>query len=192
MHYDDDGKLVQDVGEPEPASIPSRALPPPELADARPPEEEGLPTGKNTGLVMIARHTGPLTPYRPDNSQGRRLATSLDLRSPEGKLAAFRAISGQDFRADEVMGEWFPIADWLNVDAARVDPDTGELQHFVRTVLIGEDGTRFSCGSDWVLSSLIAIESFFGKAPWHPAMQMRFVQQKSRMGRTFTQLDVRQ
>lgn len=153
--------------------------------DASEPQEQPLIAGP-----LALQPPNPLAPYRPPGSQGRRFATSLDLSDRDQKILAFRACQSQDLQAEDVIGQDFPIKHWLNVDASAVNPDTGELSEFVRTVLITEDGKLIGMASDWVLSSLMSLQAFFGRAPWSPAIRVKISAQKSRNGRRFFLLDV--
>jgi len=90
-----------------------------------------------------------------------------------------------------VIGQAYPIIHWLQHDCQRADIASGEIHRWVRTVLITEDGTRISCGSDGVVGSLMSLQAFYGVPPWTPALPIAIMQGRSQAGRTFTYLDVR-
>lgn len=145
---------------------------------------------KETTAVSVPRRAGPLTPSRQPGETGRRLTSSYNPADPEQRKLALRAALNQDVRAEDVIGKVFQVQHWLTTDASRTNPDTGEVEEFVRTVLIDENGTRVSAGSEWLIASIMVIESMVGPAPWNPPLALKIVEGKSRQGYTFYSLDL--
>lgn len=148
------------------------------------------------GLVPLPAHSEAmpngrvLAPLAGGEERHARIATSLDMKKPEERLAAYRAIQTQDKAGLDMLNQPLQLRHWLCHDITLTDPETGEVSDAVRTVLILEDGTRVGFVSDGLLKSLKAIEAFFGPAPWTPAIRGTVKQINSRSGRRFYTIDV--
>lgn len=136
-------------------------------------------------IVKIWPANAPLTPYNPTNA--RRVSSSLRLDDTRDKIVAYRAVTGQEHRAEDVLGQIFQVKHWLMHDVEKANDQTGEIEKWVRTVLVCEDGTRVSCGSSGVLSSIMSLSSpsFFGPAPWAPALALSIDKARSRNSRDY-------
>lgn len=140
--------------------------------------------------IVTATRAGPLTPSRQPGETGKRLTSSYNPADQDQRKLAVRAALNQDVRAEDVLGKTLNAVHWVTMDASRTNPDTGEVEEFVRTVLVEDTGNRVSAGSDWIIASIMVIESLIGPAPWNPPLAMRIVAGKSRQGHTFYSLDL--
>ncbi len=128
-----------------------------------------------------------LAPIGPTAGTGLALVqpgieSSIPLDTRENKVKVFRALQGQDFPADEMIGEVIDLADAVIHKVQLPDQKTGELRACQRTVLISADGSRIGSVSEGLVNSLRALTILFGPLPWKPAQKVCIREQKSRGG----------
>lgn len=98
--------------------------------------------------------------------------TSLDMTTPTGKAKMFDALEGDCKAGKEYINKTLKVADFVMHKVTSVNPDTGECQEFIRTVLIGPRGEKYAFGSKGVVKSLMLYQSLHGSAPFKPALSV--------------------
>lgn len=138
--------------------------------------------------------TTELIPYQSGPMQAiidaAGLLSTYNTKSPEGRIALFKAMQSSDFGLDDMIGEVIEVEHIVAHRAPMVDRETGEIKDTVRTVIIGPDGTRYGTRSDTVRGDLERACIIFGaEFPMKPPMRFKVVQVKSRDGvRKYLQL----
>jgi len=101
------------------------------------------------------------------------VSTSIDIRTESGKLRLFKVLQGKGKDIKEAINLVIDVADFVITPAGRVDPETGELQKWPRTLLVSPDGDFYHCGSRGIIKSLILISQLVATAPWIPPLKLR-------------------
>lgn len=114
--------------------------------------------------------------------RGAQYVTSLDLSRPEDKALFIRAVQDDIPGSDEWIGKVFSLVGYVCSPASREDELNGELQEWVRTVLVLDDRKLIACGSRGVWSSLCIFVQLQGPAPWDPPLTVRLRRRKLKVG----------
>lgn len=123
---------------------------------------------------------------------GPNQRSSIEPITKAQKVQIARAMISQDFSAEETIGQTFAIRDVVCHVVDLPDPETGEVKHAIRTVLIGPDGSRIAAVSNGVLQSLEILSAAFGPPPWVDGLVVTLKEEKSKGGRKYYVLDPRE
>lgn len=128
-----------------------------------------------------------LTLWTPERGEivpapGQR-CTSLDLTTPQGQRAAYRAHVGADFQLIDLIGQEIAIVDFYAHNVVRTNEETGESHPGTRCVLICQDGMRISTGSDTAMKCMLAWAAVSClQPPWQPPLRFKVCAEKSKRG----------
>ena len=126
---------------------------------------------QSRALVHSAQFTsvGEFATY---GEQATRMFTTLPLQTDEDKKAAYNLMTIPDGSIMDMIGKEIEVSNLILQPAALLDDDTGELVRMVRTILVTPDGKGYVCSSKGILGDLAKIETFWGPAPWFPAIKV--------------------
>ena len=111
--------------------------------------------------------------------------TSLNLDLPESREMIYKARYGDIPDSKDFINVEFELADYIMHPATRTDERTGEVQAWIRAVLINKDGEMISCGSWGVVDSLRDLSQLFSPPPWNPPIKVRLMARSIGNGRSF-------
>lgn len=94
------------------------------------------------------------------------IQTSLDLATPEGKLALMNAVQGDSFGSNDVLNTEIAIRDIVAYGIDMVDKETGEVVKAIRTVVITTDGNSVAFVSRGIYRSCCWLAYAYGPPPW--------------------------
>lgn len=99
---------------------------------------------------------------------------SWETKSPEGKKLLVQCLSGVQLQGSELLDKELPIANVCFVAGESTDDVSGEIETYVRTVLVLENGSLISFGSSLVAKHLgwIMSPNLYGKPPWNPPLKV--------------------
>lgn len=123
----------------------------------------------------IAIHS-PLDP----TTKGGGYWTTLPTVTEADKSYLLRALQSSDRRGEDVIGKEFTLEHLICQEVDMEDPDTGETQRAIRSVLIAHDKERIAFVSTGIFRSLKAIAQIFGPPPWLPPLRVAVTQQRTR------------
>ena len=98
--------------------------------------------------------------------------TSLDPADVESRKVLYAAMMGESQKADGFLNQPLMIRDVVLSPASSTDAETGEIQTWVRCVLILADGSRIAFGSLGVLKSLAFYSMCYSPPPWNPPVEL--------------------
>lgn len=137
-----------------------------------------------TSLIPSKTGSGELTLRAP------KYWTSLDLETDEGKRDFIRAKGEDGLDFDKVKGTTVAIRDILCHEAETANKETGEVTYWIRNVLILEDGTLVSGGSQGIRNSLADMIAVYGNPPWKPAIKVAVKERKTASKRKMHYLEI--
>jgi len=117
-------------------------------------------------------------------SQGTRLATSLDPQSPEDRELLMAAMSADGSVGEAGVGQLILANHFVLRDIQRhadMDDKRSPLVAAKRLTLIGPEGECYHTSSEWCIRSFLELCWFIGKPPWEPARRLLIAQ----AGRTY-------
>lgn len=103
--------------------------------------------------------------FPPDWKTGAaegQFLTTVNRDRPEGRKVIMQALNGDCKSIDTVVNMQIVVAGFTVSPAYKIDRDTGEVIHFIRTVLHCTNGDNFQAFSDGVLKSLRVRHSMYG------------------------------
>lgn len=101
-----------------------------------------------------------------------RLASSLDLKTQEGRVKLLRCMNDCDKRLTECINEGIMVTNYVIHEIEIESRNGGELITVPRLVLISKDGKTYECVSETLLQSLKVIAFAYGRMPWEPARKL--------------------
>jgi hypothetical protein len=110
----------------------------------------------------------------------QRFWTSADTSDPKWKAAVFKALQGQDHKAQDVAGKIYLTANIVAQDVQVVDANSGEVKQLTRCVLLDPDGRSVGFCSEGVRNSLRFLMGLYGKPPWEPGLPLVLKIEKAR------------
>lgn len=109
--------------------------------------------------------------------------TSLDLTTALGQRLAYRAHVTSDFQLQDLVGQTIHIVDFYAHHVVRVDEETGEERPGTRAVMILDDGSLVSTGSESSLKCLMFYAAVYCRVPpFYPPLAFIVRASKSRRG----------
>lgn len=152
-------------------------------------DESANPPASNLPAVITeAMQTVPLSQImagpRADYWASWPVATIAD------RVTVHNARNKDAVQLDTVMGQTLMIRGVIAHLASVEDKESGEVQELVRCVLIGADGTCYSCCSMGVRESVRDLMSNFGEGPWEPPLPLIPHTGKTRQGFRVFKLEV--
>lgn len=115
--------------------------------------------------------------------------TSLDFGTEEGRIMALAALGESDYVFDANGTCEIAAVHYLVTPGEAVDPETGELERFPRTVLIDQAGKTLVTTSKVIPHRLAAVIDLWGPGPWKPPLRIVIMERRSRRtGRTYHDL----
>lgn len=107
---------------------------------------------------------------------------SMRIESKEDKIKFYNAISNTENQLQDYVNKEIVIKDIYAETASSIKPETGELQEFVRIVIISPNGTSYATGSSGVFSSLKRLIALFGAPTWDEGLKVVVKQKKTKNG----------
>lgn len=92
--------------------------------------------------------------------------TSLDLKSPRGRLLMGKAMAFDESDPNLLINTRLTITDVLIHPATKTDPITGEVKNLTRIAVFTVDGKVQSFFSKGIAKSLVTAAMVFGPPPW--------------------------
>lgn len=126
---------------------------------------------KSSEIMAIAK-----SPFALQNGQ---VYSSLDLSSGVGKLAFYKARQSSEDQLKLMVNKPLRIANLLCHYVTDVDETTGELKTWKRWVLITEEGSTISTGSNPVDGDIQTVCYILGMPPWNPSVTLTPILKKS-------------
>jgi hypothetical protein len=148
-------------------------------------------------LKISGPHNLPATVLRTGQLQINRdmplseCPTNLDLKTRHGKASALAAMSPGtlEFTPEGTMR--ITATHWICFPDDGVDPETGEISEFTRTVFFDAAGNTYRTSSAHAPKRLSAILQLFGPDEWAAGLPLEIVERKSRKtGRTYHDIRV--
>lgn len=116
--------------------------------------------------------------------------SSIVLDSHEQRQKLFEALHGQNDSFEASLGEPLAITDVVLAERDRQDPATGELQRWVRIVILCDDGKILAGGSAGVRQSLGTLFGLYGNPPWKPPVVVKIKSRPIDGGKRFFYLEL--
>ena len=137
--------------------------------------EDNARTNDPAGTTDIAER--PLGPVSMADAIGLKtlrggVMTSLDPANVEDRKILYSAMMGESQKADAFINQPLLVRDVVLSPASSTDAETGEIQSWVRTVLVLADGSRIAFGSLGILKSLAFYSMCYSPPPWIPAVEL--------------------
>lgn len=110
--------------------------------------------------------------------------TSIDARTPEGKILLFKVSEETDHKIDEVLDTVIDLRDVYVSQATKNDGRTGEVMSLTRCVLIDKGGVSYSTFSDGIAESVKKLIGIYGMPPWIMPLSVRLAKRKTGSGFT--------
>lgn len=107
---------------------------------------------------------------------------SFNPRTPEGAELLFKCTLDQLPRLSDQANKELFVKHVFQHPAERIDPVSGEVSPFLRTVIIDENGNAYDCGSQGVDKTVKILTSVRGDPPWIPPIRAVVISQKTRRG----------
>lgn len=106
--------------------------------------------------------------------------TTFNMEDEEQARRYLIAKSAADLNFDGLDGHSFPVEHIIVHQAESTNPETGQVDQFLRTVLVAPDGRSVGFGSIGVVNSLRDLIAAYKMPPWKPARWIRVVRRKAR------------
>lgn len=136
----------------------------------------------------VQGHNGRLYPAL--DTPMSQCPTSLDLTTKRGKYLLMAAGNPGDLEFDKNGTLIVTAVDWLIFPEERVDPESGEVSTFARTVLFTADGDTFRTTSAHVPHRIAAACDLFTEEEWKAGIPFLVRERKSKQGRTYHDLRI--
>lgn len=118
-----------------------------------------------------------------------RAWTSLDLTKKQHKRAYYNASVADVDGVTTVINSEFNLCD-LMLEARNGANDRGEIEDWIKIVLIDDKGECVACGSKGILKSIKALIEIEGLPPWRPGQLVKFRQRELDGGKRWFYLDL--
>lgn len=152
---------------------------------------ENLPVPGQQGAVFKG---GMGSPNVPEEWGVRNffsgVQTSLDFSNQLGRAMVMACLKDDCIPGKEVINTPIAVTDWLIHPVETTDPDTGEVQRFLRTCLVLDDRRIVAFGSSGVAKDLMLICGLFRPAPWKPPLKIKVRVRDIGNGRQWYVIDV--
>lgn len=89
------------------------------------------------------------------------VATTIDMSTMKGKVEVYQALADSESIADH-LEEPFKLKDIIFQGVEVTSQQTGAITPATRTILVADDGRRFSTVSDTIVSDLRTLTAIFG------------------------------
>ena len=156
-----------------------------------PPPGETIPPEEPTAIVPTADAGRAMVPNVRGASALAGCQTSLDLVSLRGRALLLAARSAGDIEFDAHGIAEFVATDWAVFADEAVDPETGEVSRFVRTVFFTSDGSTYRTSSEFAPRRLADMFGLFGPEEWALGLPIVVQQRRSpKTGRTYHDIRV--
>ena len=128
-------------------------------------------------------------------------SSSVAVRSPrtyssvtgtdvEARKLVYNAVNNAEQVSDH-LGEEFLLSNIIQQPTESLNEETGVVEVYTRTTLIGPDGQAFSAGSDGIAGSVDNLIAAFGEpSEWAEPLRVKVIERKSRNKRTFFSIEV--
>lgn len=126
----------------------------------------------------------------PDENLKRLYKGSADVvmsfnpKTPAGAELLFKCTLDKLDPLNEQANAWLDVQHIFQHPAEKIN-ENGEVQPFIRSVVITADGKAFDCGSEGVRKALALVEAVRGSAPWEPPIKCRVICTKTRSGKNW-------
>jgi len=138
-------------------------------------------TEKPSTEVQVSDSRAVRTPRTYSSVKG----TDVDAR----KLV-YNAVNNAEQVSDH-LGEEFLLSNIIQQPTQSLNEDTGVVEEYTRTTLIGPDGLAFSAGSDGIAGSVDNLIAAFGEpSEWAEPLKVKVIERKSKNKRTFFSIEV--
>lgn len=123
-------------------------------------------------------------------SRQKKWWTTIKGSSMEEKALLLKCLGDADRDGDSIGDNVFGIKHVLTKEAHAADPETGEVNYWIRTVMAAADGTTVSSGSTGVIDSIADLIEAFGIPPWEPELRVRIKRIRTGAKRAFYRLEI--
>lgn len=175
--------------QPQPAPAPAPApnpAPAPEPTTPAPAPPPGEPPG---GALAVRNGQPPYHVIALPESEllglpgGGQLATSYDVTNPANVDYVVNLLGKADRDLADLLNTDLAVVNWAVHRAQKVDPESGELTVWPRTVLVLTNGTMVSAGSLAVARTVLLAAQGRGRGPFRPPLKLRVTQGKGSDGK---------
>jgi Phage Single-stranded DNA-binding protein len=118
------------------------------------------------------------------------LITSIDTDSPEGRRAIYNAKRSKCQSGKDYINRTLNICHFVMHRAGTVDEESGEPQHWIRTVLILDTGEMVEFGSQGIVASLADLCRYYRNPPWNPPLSVFLKAEPRGQGKTWYSLQI--
>jgi hypothetical protein len=118
------------------------------------------------------------------------LITSIDTDSPEGRRAIYNAKRMPCISGKEYINRTLNICHFVMHRAGTTDEESGEQQHWIRTVLILDTGEMVEFGSQGIVASLADLCRYYRNPPWNPPLSVLLKSEPRGQGKTWYSLQI--
>lgn len=116
--------------------------------------------------------------------------TSIRAIDAESKKVIFNAINSAE-KLKENIGKELALTNVIVQPTMGENEDTGEVEEYLRTNLICDDGTAYAAGSTGIVTALHNLFNVYGEPDtWDEPLVIKVVEKKSNRGRNFMTIEV--
>lgn len=115
---------------------------------------------------------------------------SFDFKKPETEAMLFRVAQGSDENIMAMINMQIEIEHVYMAHASKINPETGELNEFIRIVLISPEGIAYQCFSQGVRKSIALLAATRGLPPFRPPVRVVVKLQQLGTGRNWLTLEL--